>query len=61
MFYDDEPERLPWDCFLTEYERDLLTLTLEELACKNPDKTPDELQAEMEEMKAGQSVFEGNP
>lgn len=59
MFYDEEPEQPPWDYFLTEYERDLLVLTLEEMVRKNPDKTPDELKAEMEEMWAGQAVFEG--
>lgn len=34
MFYDDEPEELPWDYFLTDYERDLLALTLEEALTK---------------------------
>lgn len=57
MFYDNEPEALPWDCFLTNYERDLLTLTIEEMARKNPDKTPEELKVEMEKMIASQAVF----
>jgi len=59
MFYADDPERLPWDYFLTEYERDLLTLALEEIVRKNPDKATDELKAEMEIMRASQSVFDG--
>jgi hypothetical protein len=57
MFYDDEPERLPLDYFLTQYERDLLTLTIEEMVRKNPDKTPDELKAEAEKMRASQDIF----
>lgn len=59
MFCDDEPEILPWDYFLTNYERDLLTLTLDGLVRKNPDKTADEIKAEMEKMKTSQAVFEG--
>ena len=59
MFYDDEPERLPWDYFLTQYERDLLTLPIEEMVRKNPDKTIDELMAEVEKMMTGQAVFGG--
>ncbi len=59
MFYDDEPEALPWDYFLTNYERDLLTLTLGELVRKNPDKTADELKAEVEKMRASQGHFDG--
>ena len=59
MFYDEEPEKLPWDYFLTEYERDLLTLTLEERVRKNPDKTAEELKLEMTQMAASQSIFEG--
>jgi hypothetical protein len=59
MFCDDEPEILPWDYFLTNYERDLLTLTLDGLVRKNPDKTADEIKAEMEKMRTSQAVFEG--
>lgn len=58
MFYDDEPEKLPWDYFLNEYERDLLTLTLEEMACKNPDKTADELKSDLAQIEKSQAVFE---
>lgn len=58
MFYDDGPEKLPWDYFLTNYERDLLTLTIEELVCKNPDMTTDELKADVEKMRECQGVFE---
>lgn len=57
MFDDHEPEPLPWDYFLTEYERDLLTLTLEGVARKYPDRTPEELNTEMEQMRASQAVF----
>lgn len=60
MFYDDEPEALPWDYFLTTYERDLLTLTIEELVRKNPDKTTDELKADAEKMRELQDVFKGS-
>ncbi len=59
MFCDDEPENLPWDYFLTNYERDLLTLTLEEMVRKNPHKAIDELKAEMAEMMTSQAVFNG--
>jgi hypothetical protein len=59
MFCDDEPEILPWDYFLTNYERDLLTLTLDGLVRKNPDTTADEIKAEMEKMRTSQAVFEG--
>lgn len=58
MFYDDEPEELPWDYFLTNYERDLLTLTLEEMARKNPNKLPGDLKYEMEQLKISQAVYE---
>lgn len=57
MFCDDEAEQFPWDCFLTDYERDLLTLTLEEMVRNNPDKTPDDLKVGMEKMGASQADF----
>lgn len=59
MFCDDELNALPWDYFLTNYERDLLTLTLEEMVRKNPNRPPDELKAEMEQLKISQAVFKG--
>lgn len=58
MFNDDKPEPLPWDYFLTEYERDLLTLTIEEIARKNPNKSTEEIMAEMNKMRVSQSIFE---
>jgi hypothetical protein len=59
MFCDDEPEELPWDYFLTNYERDLLTLSIEEMVRKNPNIPPDDLKAEMEKLKISQAVYEG--
>ncbi|MBL7543943.1 MAG: hypothetical protein JNL11_09010 [Bdellovibrionaceae bacterium] len=61
VFYEDEPEGLPWDYFLTNYERDLLTLTIEELTHKNPDKNADENRADMGKKRASQGTFDGNP
>ena len=49
---------LPWDYFLTDYERDLLTLTLKEGLVKIQDKTADELKTEIEKMRERQYVFE---
>lgn len=59
MFYDDEPEVLPWDYFLTKYERDLLKVNFEELVRKNPKMNPEDLKSQMEQMRAGQVIFEG--
>jgi hypothetical protein len=59
MFCDDEPQELPWDYFLNNYERDLLTLAPEDMVCKNPDRAPDEIKAEMERLRVSQAVFEG--
>lgn len=49
---------LSWDYFLTHYERDLLTLGLDELVRKNPDKTFDELKTEVAQM-SDQDLFKG--
>ena len=58
MFCDEEPEPLPWDYFLTDYERDLLTLTFEEMVRKSPDKTQDEIVIDLKRIRANQSAFE---
>lgn len=50
MFCDDEPEALPWDYFLTNYERDVLALNIEELLKKYPQLTPERLKDDMGEM-----------
>jgi hypothetical protein len=57
MFYDDEPVALPWDYFLTDYERDLLTLTLEDMVRRNPEKTEAEISADFERLTVGQSIL----
>ena len=59
MFYDDQPKKLQWDYFLTDYERDLLTLTLEEVVRKNPNKPLNEVKAEIDEIENNQANFKG--
>ena len=51
MFYDKEPEKLPWDYFLTNYERDLLKLALEEVLKKYNLISQAEVMADLENLK----------
>lgn len=50
MFCDEEPEKLPWDYFLTQYERDLLTLTVEAMLKKYPLISKNEVVADLAEL-----------
>jgi hypothetical protein len=57
MFYDDEPVKLPWDYFLTEYERDLLKIPLEDLITKYPNRGHDVLSTDRHLMAENQTIF----
>lgn len=47
---DDKNEPLPWDYFLTNYERDLLQLPLEEALRKYPGLTRGQIESDLAEL-----------
>jgi len=54
----DSCETLPWDYFLTDYERDLLQLTNEEAMQKYPKISQDQLLADQAKIREMQADFE---
>ena len=54
----DENEPLPWDYFLTEYERDLLRLTLEDAMQKHPGIRREQMESDLAKMREMQASFE---
>ena len=54
MFYDKEPEALPWDYFFANYERDLLTLKVDrdEIKLRYPLISASQIEKDIEEISA---------
>ena len=52
---DDKKEPLPWDYFLTNYEKDLLRLPMEEAIRKYPGVSREQITKDFQELKAGQN------
>jgi hypothetical protein len=57
VFYDEEPDALPWDYFLTNYERSLLNLTAEDAMSKYPKISRAEIDAERAILQENQAAF----
>jgi hypothetical protein len=51
---DDKSKPLPWDYFLTNYERDLLRLPLEDAMRKYPEIERERVEADLIELKNNQ-------
>lgn len=47
MFCDEEPQALPWDYFLTSYERDLLKLNIDDLIIKCQAISKDQIESDL--------------
>lgn len=54
----DENEPLPWDYFLTNYERDLLRLPLEDALRKYPNISQEQMESDLTELREIQASFE---
>jgi hypothetical protein len=48
---DDKNEQLPWDYFLTNYEKDLLQLPIEETLRKYPRVSREQIVSDMTEIQ----------
>lgn len=58
---DDKTEPLPWDYFLTDYERDLLRLPIEEVARKYASMSINQIQLDRAELEnAVGNIHENN-
>lgn len=54
----DRNEPLPWDYFLTDYERDLLRLPIENALQKYPSISRGQMESDLVKMKKNQACFE---
>ena len=54
---NDNVEALPWDYFLTNYERDLLNLTTEDALSKYPEMSRSDLEKQKAILQENQAVF----
>lgn len=54
----DENELLPWDYFLTDYERDLLRLPLEDAMQKYPGINREQMESDLAKMREMQASFD---
>lgn len=52
---DDKNKPLPWDYFLTNYEKDLLQLPMEEVIRKYSRISREQITKDFQELKAGQN------
>jgi hypothetical protein len=57
---EDRNESLPWDYFLTNYERDLLNLHLEDAVRKYPEVSRQQIATDLEELIRNQEQFSIN-
>lgn len=53
----DENEPLPWDYFLTDYERDLLRLPIEDALRKYPSIAREQMESDLRKLTANQDRF----
>lgn len=53
----DENEPLPWDYFLTDYERDLLRLPIEDALRKYPGISRGQMESDVRKLTANQERF----
>jgi hypothetical protein len=53
-----EGEKLPWDYFLTEYERDLLQLLIEDAMRKYPSISQEQMESDLIRIQENQATFE---
>jgi hypothetical protein len=56
----DENEPLPWDYFLTDYERDLLRLPMKDALQKHPSINREQMESDLVKIKENQVRFEQN-
>ncbi|GEM_PF-7128248 len=54
----DENEPLPWDYFLTDYERDLLRLPIEDALRKYPRISREKMESDLVKLQENQDRFE---
>ncbi|MEN0059720.1 MAG: hypothetical protein AAGB31_12850 [Bdellovibrio sp.] len=54
----DENEPLPWDYFLTDYERDLLRLPIEDALRKHPSISREQMESDLVKIQENQARFE---
>ena len=54
---DDKNEPLPWNYFLTNYEKDLLQLPIEETLRKYPGLTRERVESDLAEIQKSQASF----
>lgn len=54
----DENELLPWDYFLTAYERDLLRLPIEDALRKYPRISREQMESDLAKIQENQALFE---
>jgi len=54
----DENEPLPWDYFLTAYERDLLRLPIEDALRKYPRISREQMESDLAKIQENQALFE---
>lgn len=55
---DSKKEPLPWDYFLTNYERDLLRLPIEEAMRKYPKISREQMESDLVKIQENQASFE---
>ncbi len=55
---DDKDEPLPWDYFLTDYERDLLRLPIEDAMRKYPAIGREQMESDLAKIQEMQASFE---
>jgi hypothetical protein len=54
---EDKSEIVPWDYFLTNYERDLLRLPVDETWRKYPGLSREQVESDLLELQKNQTVF----
>ena len=54
---DNKKEPLPWDYFLTNYERDLLRLPIEETMRKYPAISREQMESDLVKIQENQASF----
>lgn len=54
----DENEPLPWDYFLTDYERDLLELPMEDALQKYPNISREQMETDLAKIQDNQDRFD---
>ncbi|PIU01236.1 MAG: hypothetical protein COT74_01650 [Bdellovibrionales bacterium CG10_big_fil_rev_8_21_14_0_10_45_34] len=57
MFHEEKFKLLPWDYFLSDYERDLLKMPIQDLVIKYPRISQEQIEAELITIRDNVAIF----